>query len=83
MVRGGDIQGLVAIQGLERIQDAARIQALVQQVLAAHTEQVTAYATGRSELFGFLMGALRSASKGCIDPGDMTTALSQALEPKA
>jgi len=83
MVRGGDIQGLVAIQGLERIRDAARIQALVAQVLAEHTEQVTAYAAGRSELFGFLMGELRSASKGCIDPRDMTMALSQALEPKA
>ncbi len=83
MLRGGDIQGLVAIQDLGRIHDASRIQALTEQVLTEHPEQRAAYLEGHQERFGFLMGELRSASKGRIDPSDMKTALTQALEPKA
>lgn len=83
MLRGGDVQGLVAIQGLGRIQDPQAISEAVRSVIEANPEQSAAFKQGRSELFGYLMGELRSATQGRIDPAEMKTALSQALESEA
>jgi len=65
---GADPRALVEERGLEKIDDAATLEALVEEILAAHPDQVEAYRGGHSGLLGFFMGQVMQRTDGAADP---------------
>lgn len=68
LTRGGSPRTLVAERGLSQISDPAQIQALIEEVLAAHPEELAAYRGGKTKLQGFFVGQLMKRSGGRVDP---------------
>jgi aspartyl-tRNA(Asn)/glutamyl-tRNA(Gln) amidotransferase subunit B len=65
---GKDAAAIVADQGLRQVTDMAAIEAVVDQVLAAHTARVAEYRSGKEKLFGFFVGQVMKASQGKANP---------------
>ena len=59
---------LVKEKGLEQVSDLASIETDVDQVLAAHPDQVEEYRSGKDKVFGFLVGQVMKATKGKANP---------------
>src|ERR671939_102841 len=55
-------------QGLAQVSDAAEIERIVTDVLAANPQQLAAYRAGKEALFGFFVGQVMKASKGKANP---------------
>ncbi|XGB40860.1 MAG: Asp-tRNA(Asn)/Glu-tRNA(Gln) amidotransferase subunit GatB [Nodosilinea sp. LVE1205-7] len=68
LTQGGSPQALVTERGLSQISDPAKIEALIEQVLAAHPEELAAYRGGKTKLQGFFVGQLMKQSGGRVDP---------------
>ena len=65
---GRDAATIVEERGLRQVTDTARIEALVDGVLAAHPERVEEYRAGKTKLLGFFMGEVMKASRGRANP---------------
>ena len=72
----GDI---VEAKGLKQVADAGAIGALVDGVLAAHTDKVAEYKAGKDRLFGFFVGQVMKASGGKAAPGAVNALLRERL----
>jgi len=66
--RGGSTKAIVAERGLGMISDPAAITAIVQELLAAHPEEVEAFRGGKTKLQGFFVGLLMKQTGGKADP---------------
>lgn len=76
--RGGYVEGLVMIQGLQRIQDPQALRDAVDRVLADHPEQADAWRSGNDALGKFLLGQTLQALNGRAEAADVQAALDQA-----
>jgi aspartyl-tRNA(Asn)/glutamyl-tRNA(Gln) amidotransferase subunit B len=70
---------IVASGGLAQIDDAARIEALVVEVLARHADAVEQYRGGKAGAFGFLVGQVMKAAGGKANPRRVNELLRRAL----
>jgi aspartyl-tRNA(Asn)/glutamyl-tRNA(Gln) amidotransferase subunit B len=59
---------IVKEKGLEQLSDAESIEAAVQQVLAANTQQVAQYHAGNQKVFSFFVGQVMKATQGKANP---------------
>lgn len=75
----GDADTIIADKGLQQITDSAAIEALVDDVIANHAEQVAAYQGGQEKMFGFFVGQVMKASKGQANPAQVNQLLKQKL----
>ena len=66
--QGGSAQAIVAAKGLGMISDPAAITAIVEELLAAHPDEVTAFRGGKTKLQGFFVGQLMKRTGGRADP---------------
>ncbi|MFZ0406885.1 MAG: Asp-tRNA(Asn)/Glu-tRNA(Gln) amidotransferase subunit GatB [Cyanobium sp.] len=66
--QGGSARALVEARGLGMISDPAAITAIVDELLAAHPEEVTAFRGGKTKLQGFFVGQLMKRTGGRADP---------------
>ncbi len=66
--QGGSPQAIVERRGLGMISDPAAITAIVEELLAAHPEEVAAFRGGKSKLQGFFVGQLMKRTGGRADP---------------
>lgn len=80
LTQGGSPREMVAERGLSQISDPAQIAALIDQVLAAHPEELAAYRGGKTKLQGFFVGQLMKQSGGRVDPKLSNQLLSQKLK---
>jgi aspartyl-tRNA(Asn)/glutamyl-tRNA(Gln) amidotransferase subunit B len=81
MCEGSDsAEEIVRREGLGRIDDAAAIDAAVQQVLREHADTVAEYRAGKAKAFGFLVGQAMKATGGKANPGLVNAALKKALQ---
>jgi aspartyl-tRNA(Asn)/glutamyl-tRNA(Gln) amidotransferase subunit B len=71
---------IVAADGLTQIDDDAQIVGLVTGVLAAHTDAVRQYRSGKTTAFGFLVGQVMKAAGGKANPGRVNELLKRALQ---
>jgi aspartyl-tRNA(Asn)/glutamyl-tRNA(Gln) amidotransferase subunit B len=55
-------------KGFEQVSDAAAIEKIVDQVIAANQPNVEAYRGGNEKLFGFFVGQVMKASQGKANP---------------
>ncbi len=55
-------------EGLRQISDAAMIEKVIEEVLAANPKQVEAYRGGKTGVLGFLVGQVMKATRGQANP---------------
>lgn len=65
---GKDPEQIVQEQGLTQISDAASLEKLVDEVLAAHPGPVAEFRGGKTQALGFLVGQVMKASAGRANP---------------
>ena len=65
---GKDALAIVEEQGLVQVSDTGEIDALIDEVIAANSDQAAAYRGGKDALFGFFVGQVIKASKGKANP---------------
>ena len=75
----GSPEEIVAKRGLAQVSDRGAVQALVQDVLAAHPSQVAQFTAGNAKLRGFLVGQIMKAGKGKVDPQLVNDLLDELL----
>jgi aspartyl-tRNA(Asn)/glutamyl-tRNA(Gln) amidotransferase subunit B len=66
--QGGSAKAIVEARGLGMISDPAAITAIVEELLAAHPEEVQAFRGGKTKLQGFFVGQLMKKTGGKADP---------------
>ncbi|MEM6986087.1 MAG: Asp-tRNA(Asn)/Glu-tRNA(Gln) amidotransferase subunit GatB, partial [Pseudomonadota bacterium] len=76
---GGTVDHIVESKGLVQITDSGAIESLVDDVIAAHPEQVDEYRGGKDKVLGFLVGKVMQASKGKANPGSVNQLLREKL----
>ncbi len=64
----GDPDAIIEMRGLKQVTDTGALEALVEQVISAHPEQVAQYRGGKTKVLGFLVGQVMKGSSGKADP---------------
>jgi aspartyl-tRNA(Asn)/glutamyl-tRNA(Gln) amidotransferase subunit B len=75
----GTVAEIIDTRGLTQISDAASIDALVAQVIAANPTQAEQFRAGKQQVLGFLVGQVMKASKGKANPQQVNEALRKKL----
>ena len=78
--QGGSARAIVEARGLGMISDPAAIKAIVEELLAAHPEEVAAFRGGKTKLQGFFVGQLMKKTGGKADPKLSNQILNQRLK---
>jgi aspartyl-tRNA(Asn)/glutamyl-tRNA(Gln) amidotransferase subunit B len=68
LAEGGSARAIVEARGLGMISDPAAITAIVDELLAAHPDEVAAFRGGKTKLQGFFVGQLMKRTGGKADP---------------
>ena len=68
MKDGKKASQIVEERGLSQITDTGAIKAIVQKVIDANPNQVTAYKNGKVQLLGFFVGQVMKETKGRANP---------------
>jgi aspartyl-tRNA(Asn)/glutamyl-tRNA(Gln) amidotransferase subunit B len=76
-------QQIVSEKGLEQVSDLGRIEAAIDQVLAANTKQADQYRSGNDKVFGYLVGQIMKATQGKANPQKVNEILRDKLKPGA
>jgi aspartyl-tRNA(Asn)/glutamyl-tRNA(Gln) amidotransferase subunit B len=72
-------EAVVKQKGLEQVSDTASIEASIEQILAAHPNQVADYRSGNAKIFGFLVGQVMKATQGKANPQKVNEILKSKL----
>jgi aspartyl-tRNA(Asn)/glutamyl-tRNA(Gln) amidotransferase subunit B len=75
----GDADSIIQKRGLQQISDAAAIEKIVDQVLAAGAATVAEYKSGKEKAFNALVGKVMAASKGKANPAQVNAILKKKL----
>ena len=78
--KGGSPKAIVEERGLGMISDPAAITTIVEELLAAHPDEVEAFRGGKNKLQGFFVGQLMKKTGGKADPKLANQILSQKLK---
>ena len=65
---GGSANAIVEREGLAQVSDRGAVAAIVDEVLAANAKVVADYKGGKTNVLGFLTGAVMKASRGKANP---------------
>jgi len=79
--RGGDPAALVRERGLEALSDTGVLDAAVDEVIAAHPDNVARYRGGEKKVLNFFMGQVMKRTGGKADPVAVREILARKLEP--
>jgi len=77
---GGSPRSLVEAKGLTQISDPHQLIAIIDELLAAHPEELTQYRSGKKKLQGFFVGQLMKKTSGRADPKLANQLLAQKLD---
>jgi aspartyl-tRNA(Asn)/glutamyl-tRNA(Gln) amidotransferase subunit B len=66
---GGSAKAIVEREGLAQVSDRGAIEKIVDEVLAANPKVVADFQAGKTNVMGFLTGAVMKASRGKANPG--------------
>jgi len=77
--RGEPPEKIVKEKGLEQVSDTSNIEKAVDEVLAAHPQQVSDYRAGKEKVFGFLIGQIMKATQGKANPQMVNEILNRKL----
>jgi len=79
-VTGTGARAIVDARGLAQIGDLEALAALADAVIAANPGPVAQYRSGKTQTFGFLVGAVMKASKGKANPAAASNILRGRLD---
>ena len=65
--------------GLVQVQDTGALEGWVDEVLAAHPDEVARFRGGEAKLIGFFVGQVMKKSKGKADPKGVAPILQKKL----
>jgi aspartyl-tRNA(Asn)/glutamyl-tRNA(Gln) amidotransferase subunit B len=65
---GKTAEEVIKEKGFEQISDVSAIEKIVDEIIAANQNQVSAYRGGNEKLFGFFVGQIMKASGGKANP---------------
>ncbi|MBD3289239.1 Asp-tRNA(Asn)/Glu-tRNA(Gln) amidotransferase GatCAB subunit B, partial [candidate division KSB1 bacterium] len=71
---------IVAARGLTQISDSSEIADIIDQVIANNPKEVEKYRSGKTKLFGFLMGQVMKATRGTANPQIVNKILKEKLD---
>jgi aspartyl-tRNA(Asn)/glutamyl-tRNA(Gln) amidotransferase subunit B len=81
---GGSADAIIARESLQQVSDSGELAAMVDQVIAANSEQVQQYLAAddgkRKKLLGFFVGQIMKASRGQANPQMINELLRQKLD---
>jgi aspartyl-tRNA(Asn)/glutamyl-tRNA(Gln) amidotransferase subunit B len=77
---GGDVDAIIASQGLQQVTDSGEIQTMIDKIVAANPGQVAQFQSGKDKVFGFFVGQVMKASKGKANPAQVNELLRAALK---
>jgi aspartyl-tRNA(Asn)/glutamyl-tRNA(Gln) amidotransferase subunit B len=75
----GSADAIIDRRGLRQISDAAEIEKLVDEVLAANARQVEDYRAGKDKAFNSLVGQVMKATRGKANPAQVNELLKRKL----
>ena len=75
----GSADEVIDAKGLRQITDASAIDDIVDEVIAAHPQQVQDFRDGKEKILGFLVGQVMKASRGKANPGQVNESLRRKL----
>jgi len=78
--KGESPEKIVREKGLEQVTDMGSIEGAIDQVLAAHSQQVSEYRSGKEKVLGFLVGQVMKATKGKANPQIVNEILKKKLQ---
>ncbi|GAB5605196.1 Asp-tRNA(Asn)/Glu-tRNA(Gln) amidotransferase subunit GatB [Sideroxyarcus sp. TK5] len=70
---------LIEQMGLKQVSDSGAIEKIVDEIMAANTDKVAEYRSGKDKLFGFFVGQAMKASKGQANPAQLNEILKAKL----
>jgi aspartyl-tRNA(Asn)/glutamyl-tRNA(Gln) amidotransferase subunit B len=79
---GGSPLAVVEAKNLAQLNDRRLLRPMIQQVLAEHPEQVSAYLAGKHSLLEWFLGQTMRAAGGRADPAVVRAELESALQEK-
>ena len=68
LTEGGSPKELVEKRGLVQVSDPSVIEPLIDEVIAAHPDELEKYRGGKKKMLGFFVGQVMKKSKGKADP---------------
>ena len=68
LTKGGSAKELVEKKGLIQISDTAAIEKIIDEVIAAHPDELEKFRNGKTKLKGFFVGQVMKKSGGRADP---------------
>ena len=71
---------IVESEHLTRIDDAAALEAIVREVVAANPKPVAQFKAGKTHVFGFFVGQVMKATRGQADPELVNALVRRELE---
>ncbi|MBN9402698.1 MAG: Asp-tRNA(Asn)/Glu-tRNA(Gln) amidotransferase subunit GatB [Burkholderiales bacterium] len=77
---GGDPDAIIESRGLRQISDTGAIEAMIDEVLAAHPAIVEEYRAGKQKAFNSLVGQVMKAAKGKANPQQVNEILKRKLD---
>jgi len=80
LAQGGSPQQRVASKGLTQISDPAALATTIDEVLAAHPQELEQYRQGKTKLLGFFVGQVMKKTGGRADPKATNQLLAQKLK---
>jgi len=78
---GKDAATIVEEKGLRQVTDTGAIEQAIDAVLAAQSDKVAEYRSGKDKLFGFFVGQVMKATGGKANPVLLNDLLKQKLAP--
>lgn len=80
LASGKSPAAIIADKGLVQVSDSGAIDAVCQEVIAAHPDSVASYRGGKTQLFGFFVGQVMKKSGGKLNPPGVSAALKKLLD---
>ncbi len=76
---GSDVDAIIEAEGLRQLSDAAALEALIDEVIAANARSVEEYRAGKEKAFNALVGQAMKASRGKANPAQVNALLKRKL----
>ncbi len=76
---GGEADTLIESKGLKQISDVSALEKIVEELMAAHPDQVAEYRSGKEKVFGFFVGRAMKACGGRANPAQLNAILKDRL----
>ena len=76
----GDVDAIIEKRGLKQVSDTGEIEKMIDEIIAAHPQQVADYRGGKDKLFGFFVGQAMKLSGGKLNPAQLNEILKKKLQ---